>query len=154
MKNGFTLLEIIIVLAVISIMSAIVVLNISSTTSMGFNGDVTKLAATFEIIADEAVYTDSVISCDILSSGINCQSYKNGEWQELNIAKLVTWGWPKNLKVLQIEVNGLPLKQGEKLRFYANGENLPISIQVSNGVHNTWINSNLSGDFVISNTRI
>lgn len=150
-KTGFTLLEILIVLAIVGIMSAVVVLNVNSPSYSSFMAESRKLAATLSILADEAVYTNSVVVCEPEQAGIYCQTYKNGEWKDLNIRKLVSWAWPKNFTIKQVYINGMPIKDGERIKFFANGDQPPVSLQVTNGKYNAWIDGNIYGDFEVSN---
>jgi prepilin-type N-terminal cleavage/methylation domain-containing protein len=124
--QGFTLIEIMIVLVIIAIMSGVVVLNVGSTNYSGFMAEGLKIASTLEIIADEAVYTNSVIVCDVR-------------------------GWPKDMQIKTTYVNGRPLKDNEKIRFYPNGDVMPMSFQISNGIYTAWVDGNMNGIFVVNN---
>lgn len=148
---GFTLIEIIIVLVIISIMSIVVVLNVNSSNYSGFMAEGAKIASTLEIIADEAVYTNSVITCDVNTNGFICQAYKNGEWQDLDLRKLITWSWPKNITIKTALINSKPLKDNEKIRFFPNGDIQPMSFQFTDGVHNAWVDGNMDGIFTVNN---
>jgi prepilin-type N-terminal cleavage/methylation domain-containing protein len=149
--KGFTILEILIVMAIISIMSAVVVLNIGAPTYSTFIANTRKIAATMNILNDQAVYTNSVIVCDINPNSLSCESYKNGEWSELDIRKLISWGWPQNLVIEQVYVNGIPLKQGEKIQFLPTGEQSPISLQITDDKYHTWVDGDLNGNFQVNN---
>ena len=150
-KSGFTLIEIMVVIFIIGIMATIISVNISAPNYSRFMSQSIKLANTFEIISDEAVYTNSLISCKIDPKGITCDGYRNGEWRDINMTDLVSWGWPKNLEIKQIIVGGTILKDGEKLEFLSNGDTPLMSIEVSDGVYSAWIDSGLTGKFKVSN---
>ena len=152
MRNkGFTLIEIIVVLVIIGVISAVVVLSVSAPSYSRFMSGVEKLSSTLAIIADEAVYSGSVISCSVTPTSMECKRYHDGDWSELPIRKLVSWGWPKDLKIMAIIVNGIPLRDKEPLRFFSSGDNPKISLQVSDGVYSAWIDSDLTGRYKISN---
>lgn len=151
LPRGFTLIEIMIVLVIIAIMAGVVVLNVNSSNYSGFMAEGLKISSTLEVIADEAVYTNSVIVCDVTDTGFVCQSYKNGEWRDLNMRSLVSWGWPRSIQVKAIYVNGRPIKDDEKLRFLPSGEIQAMSLQISDGVHNAWIDGDMDGNFQVNN---
>lgn len=150
-KAGFTLIEIIIVLVIIAVMAGVIVLNVSSSTYNGFLNQANKIAIMFEVIEDYAVYTNSVVVCEPNPTGLECQGYKNNEWIDLSLPKMTTWQWPKDMKIEQVLINGLPIKAGDKIRFTPNDNSSPMSIRVGNGVYNTWIDNDLSGNFKVSN---
>lgn len=148
---GFTILEIMIVLAIIAIMSGVVVMNVSSSTYGNFVSQANKVAAMLEVLGDNAVYTNSVIACDANTNGLDCQRYKNGEWVDVTLSSIVAWQWPEGMKIEQVLINGLPMKQNDKIRFVPDGNTIPMSIRVGNGAYNTWIDNDLSGNYKISN---
>ena len=140
-----------IVLLIIGILSAAVTLNLTATTYQSFITEATKLSNTFEIISDEAVYTDSVIVCDISKPVPTCESYRDNEWNDVNISKLVAWGWPKDIQITQVRVNGAQLKPNERIRFYPSGENPSMSFEVTDGKYTSWIDGDLNGEYHVSN---
>lgn len=150
-KRGFTLIEVLVVLFIIGILASVITLNVSAPNYSRFMSETIKLANTFELISDQAVYTNSLISCSVLPAGISCEGYRNGEWRDINFSDLVAWGWPKNVEIKQIIVGGVPLKDGQKLEFLSNGETPLMSIEVSDGVYTAWIDSNVMGKYNVSN---
>ena len=149
--HGFTLIEIMIVLVIIAVMSGVVTLKITSLNYSGFMGQGLKVASELEIIADEAVYTNSVIACDVNNNGLVCQSYKDGDWQDLDLLRLISWAWPKDMQIKTVYINGRPLKDNEKIRFYPNGDIPPMSFQITNGVYSAWVDGSMDGTFAVNN---
>ena len=149
-KTGFTLLEILIVLAIVAVLSTVTVLKVTAPSYSKFTAVAQKVASTLEIIGDQAVYSNSVIICD-LKDGFSCQSYKNGEWNTLQLSKILSWQWPDSIEVLQVYVGGNKLQSDWKVRFLPMGNLNPISIQITDGHYTTWIDQDMSGDFKVSN---
>ena len=140
-----------IVLVVIGIMSGVAVLQIGSSSNGTFIAETRKIATTLEILADEAVYTNSVIACSVATDSLTCTRYKNGDWQDMDLKQLVAWSWPKGLTIKQVIIDGVPLKDDQKIRFFANGEIQPISLQITDSVHTAWIDGDMDGNFVVNN---
>ena len=132
-------------------MSGVAVLSVSSANYSRFASETNKISNLLELISDQAVYTNSVIRCDVSKYGLTCQSYRNGEWMNLNLARIVAWQWPNKITIKQVIVNGTPLKDGQQLQFLPNGGNDAISIQITNGIYNTWIDNDLNDNFKVSN---
>ena len=132
-------------------MSGVVVLSVGAPSYSRFMSGVEKISSTLSIIADEAVYSGDAISCNLTSSTIECKHYQDGEWVPLPIRKLVSWGWPKELKILKVIVNGIPLKDKEPLRFFSSGDNASLSIEIGDGTFTAWIDSDLTGRYKVSN---
>lgn len=148
---GFTLLEIIIVLAIIAIMASVATLKVSSTSYGGFVNKAHKIAILFEVMGDYAVYTNSVLVCEPNPIGLDCQKYKGGEWSDISLSRISSWQWPQDIKIEQVLINGRPLKQGDKIYFYSEYNALLYSIRITNGVYSTWIDNDLTGNYKISN---
>ena len=147
---GFTLIEILIVLVIIGVMSSVVVLNAKAPSYTKFMSLAQKISSTLEVLGDQAVYTDSVIVCD-LRDGFSCQSYKNGEWNELKLSKILSWSWPSNIEILQLYVNGLKLNVEWKIQFLPTGDASQISLQITDGKYVTWIDGDTNGSFKVNN---
>ncbi len=151
LQRGFTLLEIMIVLVIIAIMSGVTVLSIGSASYSQFQGEAVKISNTLEIIADESVYTNSVIACSVKPNGFICRGYRNGEWRDINLKNLISWSWPKNITIKSSSVNGRPLKDDEKIRFFPSGNIAQYSFQITDGVRNAWVDGNMNGEFQVNN---
>lgn len=145
------MLEILVVLLIVSIMSAVVVLNVNAPSYANFIANARKIAAMLSIISDEAVYTNSVVVCDVSTNGLECRRYKNEQWTNIDLPRLVSWRWPEDITVEQVYVNGVVLKEERNIRFFASGDQQPVSLHVTNGKYSTWIDGDISGLFQVNN---
>lgn len=146
---GFTLIEILIVLVIMGIMTAVVSLSIGSPRDRVFKSNLLKISNLLEILADQAVYTNTVITCKI-SDDIICQTYKNGEWDNLNLSDLASWRWPRNVQVIGIKVDGQALGDNQSIRFPPSGEIEQMSFHISDGTSDAWIDGTLDGEFKVN----
>jgi hypothetical protein len=132
-------------------MSSVTVLSVSVPSYSSFVADARKVATLLEVINDEAIYTNSVIVCAIHTDGLDCNGYKNGEWNDVSLNRLVPWSWPGKIKIIEVYVNGILLKKDETIRFLPTGGLSPIEFKVSDGRYTTWLNGDLDGNFEVSN---
>ncbi len=151
LNHGFTLIEIMIVLVIIGVMASVAMLKLTSSNYSGFAADGVKISSTLEVLADESVYTNSVVACDITNDGFVCQGYKNGEWRDINMRSLISWPWPRNIQIKSIYISGRPIKDDEKIRFFPNGNIPPMSFQFTDGTHTAWVDGDMNGDFQVNN---
>lgn len=150
-KTGFTLIEIMIVLLIIGVMSAVATLSINAPSYSRFLASAEKLTTTFSLLSDQAIYTSSVVSCDLQTNNITCRSYRDGDWSDLDLKQLLSWGWPDNLTVKQILINGEPLKDKQQIKFLPSGDNDSLSVEVSNGEYSSWIDGDFTGQYKVAN---
>lgn len=150
-KTGFTLIEIMIVLLIIGVMSAVATLSINAPSYSRFLASAEKLTTTFSLLSDQAIYTSSVVSCDLQTNNITCRSYRDGDWSDLDLKQLLSWGWPDDLTVKQILINGEPLKDKQQIKFLPSGDNDSLSVEVSNGEYSSWIDGDFTGQYKVAN---
>ena len=146
-KSGFTLIEILVVLAIIAIMSSLIVVNLHSNSRSSFLVNTRKVAAVFSLLSDEAVYTDSLLVCKLNYPSITCSSYKSGKWHPFNIKHLVSWRLPKNLQIDKIIVDGVNILPTRKIRFYSSGNQSIMSLHIVSSNYGAWIDGDLHGTF-------
>ena len=149
--KGFTLLEILIVLAIIAIMSSVVTLNINSSSYLTFMSSARKVAVTLSILNEEAIYTNSVIDCVINDATLECEKYKNGTWVDLNLKQIISWKWPNNIKVQNLVRNGVTISKANNIKFLPNDYGDQTSIQITDGQYYTWIDGDLHNNFEVNN---
>lgn len=157
-NNGFTLIEIMVVLVIMGIMAATVVINVSAPSYNKFLSRVNIIAKTLSLLSDHAVYTNSVVMCEVKTKGIRCKSYRDEEWQDLDMAKEVPWAWPDDVNIAALKVNGVDLMNKSDLpsviKFLPSGDNPVIEVQIqskANKDFDAWIDSDMSGNFKVSN---
>jgi type II secretion system protein H len=150
-EKGFTLIEIIVVIIIIAVMTSVVTLSVGGPSYSKFLGGAEKISNTFSILADEAVFTSSVVSCDVTPTSLKCRKYRDGEWNDLPLTRLVAWGWPKDLRIAQVVLNGVPIKDKQPILFLPSGDNGDISIQVVDQQYSAWIDGDMSGRYKVSN---
>ncbi len=150
--NGFTLIEMMLVVVIIAVMTTIVTLSVSSPSFGRFLVGAEQFSSTLSVLSDESIYSGDVIACKLTATSISCNRYRQGdnEWTEIDMRKVVSWGWPKGLKILKVLVNGVPLKDNEPIRFFPSGDNASLSIQVGDDEYSAWIDSDLVGRYKVS----
>ncbi len=149
--KGFTLLEILIVLAIIAIMSSVITLNIGASSYLTFMSKAKKIAVTLSVLNEEAIYTDSVIDCTINEANLECEKYKNGQWVDLNLNQIISWKWPNNIKVQSLVINGITVNNTNNIKFLPNDYGDQTSIQITDGEYYTWVDGDIHNNFQVNN---
>ncbi len=132
-------------------MSAVVVLNISAPTYSKFKSNVNKIAVTFNLLVEHAVFTNSVVICIVKQNLLQCKAYKNGDWNDLNINDIVSWNWPEDILIKKVYINDNLIKDDQKIYFMPNGLQTPISFLLSDGNYEMWVDGDINGNFILSN---
>jgi general secretion pathway protein H len=150
-KLGFTLIEMMVVLFVIGILSTVTMMSINAPSFTRFLTKAEQLSESLAILSDEAIYSGSLISCNLRKESISCRRYRDGEWSDLDLRRVFSWGWPDSVVIKQVMINGTPIN-GEKqtVNFDPSGDNDLLSIEVSDGVYTVWIYGDLTGKYWVS----
>ncbi len=150
-NKGFTLLEILVVITIIAIMSSVIILNIAAPTYSKFKSDVNKIAITFDLLVENAIFTNSVIVCKLDNNLLNCKSYKNDDWNDIDFSKIVSWNWPKNFIIKKVYINDSELQDNQKIYFMPSGFQTPVSFLITDGNYQIWVDGDINGKFTLSN---
>lgn len=131
-------------------MSTIIVLNINAPNYSRFLTKAEQLSQTFAVISDDAVYSGTLIACKVDIKSINCSRYDDGEWQDVDLRKIMSWGWPDGIIVKQVLVNGVPVRENQKINFAPSGDNETLAIEITDNIYSIWIYGDLTGKYWVS----
>lgn len=153
-QQGFTLIEILVVIVIMGIAVSMVVLNISLPGYYKFKSQVDMVSNTLSMISDQAIYTGNTIVCKVTTNNLLCKQYVDEEWVEMDINRIISWHWPpEKLKFKQIMIEGLNYPIGSVIAFVPSGDNSRMSLQLTSedGKFSSWIDSDLLGRYNVSN---
>ena len=97
-RNGFTLVELMIVIAVMGLLASAVVLTAGSTGG-GPQDAATRFASRLAAARDEAVLTGRPISAWVSPSGYGFDQMRDGRWQRLDEKPFKGDDWGKGMAV-------------------------------------------------------
>jgi general secretion pathway protein H len=80
-EAGLTLVEMLVVLAIVGVMAGAVVFGIGSGTGRGAEPEARRLAARLDLAADEAIVTGRTIGFAWTGDGYRFVTWKSGRWQ-------------------------------------------------------------------------
>lgn len=149
--KGFTLIEVLIVMFIIGIMSMVTAINVNVPNYSKFQNKVEILSQSLGMISDEAIYSSSLISCNLGKTSINCRRYKSDDWQDINLKQLLSMGWPEDIRVNQVLINGKLINEKQSINFNPSGDNDSLAIEVTDGTFSSWIYGDFTGRYWISN---
>lgn len=153
-QQGFTLIEILVVIVIMGIAVSMVVLNISLPGYYKFKSQVDMVSNTLSMISDQAIYTGNTVVCKVTTNNLLCKQYVDEEWVEMDINRIISWHWPpEKLKFKQIMIEGLNYPIGSVIAFVPSGDNSRMSLQLTSddGKFSSWIDSDLLGRYNVSN---
>jgi general secretion pathway protein H len=125
-RNGFTLVELMIVIAVMGLLVSAVVLTAGSTNG-GPQDAATRFASRLAAARDEAVLTGRPISAWVSPSGYGFDQMRDGRWERLDEKPFKGDDWGKGMAVSFA---------GEQARFRVRFDSLglpdqPLQLQLS-----------------------
>ena len=154
LQQGFTLIEILVVIVIMGIAASIVLFNIGLPSYYKFKSQVDMISNTLSMISDQAIYTGRTIVCKITTNNIICKQYVDEDWVEMDINRIISWKWPpEKIKFKQLTIEGLNYPIGSVIAFVPSGDNAKMSLEVTSedGKFTSWIDSDLLGRYNISN---
>ena len=132
-QAGFTLVELMVVIVIIGLMSAVVVLNMPSPTS-DLEKESERFAARLRLAAEESILAGELTGVEITPEGYQFVIYRRGRWLPLD---LPGGQWPEGAILrlsrdnLPVDLAGDPSKKVPSIWFDPLGSENLFSIEIS-----------------------
>ena len=142
--RGFTLIEMLVVIAVLSITLSLVVVNLTRNESTYLEDEGRRLALLLEFARNEAIVSGQPLAWTASLDGYTFSRKPHGKsWVELDTdGMLVSRAWSQSSKMASLLIAGLPSAIGDPIVFTTSGINLPYELVLAAG---KW-RVTLSGD--------
>jgi general secretion pathway protein H len=131
-SRGFTLIEILVVIVIISILLALVRVNFAQDDKALLTDEANRLAALLQHAQDEAMVSGKSIAWSANDASYQFwQLDKEGKWAAQEDDEVLRQrAFPAAIEWGEIKVNGSPVKLAERLIFTAAGINAPFEIKL------------------------
>jgi general secretion pathway protein H len=131
-SRGFTLIEILVVIVIISILLALVRVNFVQDEKAVLTDEANRLAALLQHAQDEAMVSGKSIAWSANEASYQFwQLDKEGKWAAQEGDEVLRQrAFPVAIEWGEIKVNGSPIKLADRLLFTAGGINAPFEIKL------------------------
>jgi general secretion pathway protein H len=130
--NGFTLIEIMVVMVILGLTMAFVSVNFSKDDGKVLSEEANRLAALLEHAQSEAMITGNAVAWSAQTGKYQFwQRSKDGKWDEPSSDEILRpRTFPVEMEWGEIRVAGTPIKLDERLIFLAGGLNQPFELKL------------------------
>ncbi len=147
-SRGFTLIEILVVLAIIGVVSSLVVVKLEASDASKVRRAVEDLAAVLEAARDEAVFSGRQVA--ISSDGLGYQLWNDsgsyGEWVSLPADGILHSGkLADGVRWQSQRVNDRPQALGERIVLPPDGVVDPFDVELVAGQTRLWLAADVMG---------
>ncbi|MFA9438270.1 prepilin-type N-terminal cleavage/methylation domain-containing protein [Uliginosibacterium sp. sgz301328] len=133
--RGFTLIEVMVVLIIISVMATVTAISIEGMQKREAQHEVDRLRRVLEIAAETATVRGSPLAVDFLPNGYRFSALDtSGEWHLLfNPQTLRQRPWPNGVSVESLEIDGVPVKPPFRLQFGSESPEFRLRLRTEDG---------------------
>lgn len=157
-SGGFTLIEILVVLAIVGIALGMIAVNLSRDTAAVLEDDARRLALVLQYAHDEAVTAGRPIAWTPDAEGYGFLRRERGQgWARIETARadgaLAPRAWPAHVRLAEASVAGVALPSGEPLVFSPSGFNEPFVVVLASGSWRIALAGDVAGKVRLERAR-
>lgn len=134
--HGFTLIEVMVVLIIITLFSSLTVLSLEGVRSHSVDSEIERLRTVLETASDYANVHGTPIAVDFLADGYRFSALNtDGTWHMLfKPASLAQQTWPASVSVESLEVDKVAMKPPLRLVFAQEAPNFKLVLRTASGI--------------------
>lgn len=156
--GGFTLIEVLVVMAVLGVALGMVAVNLTRDTGSLLEDDARRLALLLEYARDEAVTQGRPVAWSAGPTGYAfARNVRGRGWVSLDDAKdgevLRSRTWPAEVSLASFRIAGVNVERGEPLVFSSSGFNPPYDLVLASGAWRVALSGDLSGKVKLERAR-
>lgn len=134
-SRGFTLIEVLVVIVIIATLAGMAVLSLGNSGARAWSGEVQRLAALLQLVADRALIDKAHYGVVLESDGYSVVRYNPTElqWQSLDeaaaksvAARFVAHQLPDNMRLEVLEQTELPAAEATEFAAEEDSDEQPV----------------------------
>lgn len=155
-RSGYTLIEVLVVIVILSIASGLVVVNLGRDRGALLEEDARRLALVLQFARDQAITRGQPFAWTADASGYKFSRRQRGRgWVQVDAAEgLAARAWPEHLRLTRLRISGLVVPPGEPLIFTASGFNQPYDLVLASGPWQVVLAGDLAGRVRFERARL
>ena len=144
-RAGFTLIEVLVVLVIISLFATITTLSLEGLHNRTADDEVARLRRVLEIASERASIQGSPVEVEFLSNSYRFSALDAaGQWRLLfTPATLAEREWPEGMTLESLEVDGVRAALPYQLVFASESPEFRLQLHTPNGTR--WLVGHMSG---------
>lgn len=152
-QDGFTLIEILVVIVVIAVLSGGMIASVSNAVRYQFLSDVDRIANLMMNMYNKSRYNNAVVMCKLIEGKLICNSVRDNKLTLVDFRKEYGIKWPEDIEIQEIQISGKNVSNQEQFFCLFNGIYfIDVSIRLKKIGHeySVWLNNNPLGQFFTS----
>lgn len=145
--RGFTLIEVLVVIVILSISVSLIVVNLTRDERTVLENEARRLALILEFSRDEAILGGQPLAWTANLDGYTvARKQHRGQRKKLDADSIsISHAWSQSAKLAAQRVAGMPSAVGDPLVFSTSGINLPYELVLAAGSWRVTLSGDIAG---------